>query len=436
MDVAIPMLQELLLAAVPAYETYLFQLMGKKFLLKLPVERPNPDNIRLTFDSVVAPESGLRKPQRIVMKIEYLRSMKMATLRVEWWPDIDADEPKAVNEPNLAQFQENLMSPHFVFGWLRKMVGNWAEDVEIDNMHEARMQHAEALIVKADELLADHGYVIEASDYESYADTLDSFLLTARFDAQTEGILRKVTDLVRGAAKAYGAVKGAYHGAKARWSDWKAGVAGAYGDSYAKARDRVHGKAAGRDKSPSGVVSHEPVAATAPAKLKSIKGGKQRKQPLVKAGGKKGERFPGGKMKDTEYKARYGKVRKLAASLDAETDEVLFEHEFDELDKTELLALEAMVELLAAGELEEGGTRFKALVAKLKARGGVRNPAALAAWIGRKKYGSEKFQKMSSAGRKKHAEEAPPTPEQKPSAIGDFRRWAGVASPTEGWKVP
>jgi hypothetical protein len=431
------MLQELLLAAVPAYETYLFQLMGKKFPLKMPVERPNPDNIKLTFESVVTPEQGLRKPQRIVLKVEYLRSMQMATLRVEWWPDIEAHEPKAVNEPNLAQFRENLMSPHFVFGWLRKMVGNWAEGVEVENMHEARMQHAEALITKTDEILADHGYVIEAFDYESYADTLDSFLLTARFDEQTESILRKVGDVVRGAAKAYGAAKGAYHGAKQRWQDFKASVKGAYSGGYEKGYSKGRGGGDGRvgrvgvdfkagDKgAKSGVASHKPIAATAPTKLKSVKGDRPKK-----------ERYPGGKMSDTEYKARYGQARKLAASLDAETgeplDESLFEAEFDSLDTPELLALEAMVELLVAGELEEG-TRFKALVSKLKKRGGVRNPAALAAWIGRKKYGAEKFKQMSAAGRKKHAEAAPEKPR---SAVGDFRRWAGVVSPTEGWKVP
>jgi len=46
------------------------------------------------------------------------------------------------------------------------------------------------------------------------------------------------------------------------------------------------------------------------------------------------------------------------------------------------------------------GARFKALTAKLKAQG-VKNPKALAASIGRKKYGKAKFQKMAAAGKKK-----------------------------------
>lgn len=46
------------------------------------------------------------------------------------------------------------------------------------------------------------------------------------------------------------------------------------------------------------------------------------------------------------------------------------------------------------------GERFKQLVSQLK-RKGVRNPAALAAWIGRKKYGKQRFQQLAAAGRKR-----------------------------------
>ena len=45
------------------------------------------------------------------------------------------------------------------------------------------------------------------------------------------------------------------------------------------------------------------------------------------------------------------------------------------------------------------GKRFKALKKKLK--GKVKNPAAVAAAIGRKKYGAKKMAKMSAAGRKR-----------------------------------
>lgn len=50
------------------------------------------------------------------------------------------------------------------------------------------------------------------------------------------------------------------------------------------------------------------------------------------------------------------------------------------------------------------GSRFKALVSKLSSRmgkGKVRDPKALAAAIGRKKYGKKKFQKLASAGKKR-----------------------------------
>jgi len=46
------------------------------------------------------------------------------------------------------------------------------------------------------------------------------------------------------------------------------------------------------------------------------------------------------------------------------------------------------------------GKRFKQLTRKLKGKG-ARNPKALAAWIGRKKYGKKKFQSLAASGRKK-----------------------------------
>lgn len=47
----------------------------------------------------------------------------------------------------------------------------------------------------------------------------------------------------------------------------------------------------------------------------------------------------------------------------------------------------------------EGG-RFKAIVGELKKKGGVSNPAAVAASIGRKKYGAKKMGQFSAKGRK------------------------------------
>jgi len=46
------------------------------------------------------------------------------------------------------------------------------------------------------------------------------------------------------------------------------------------------------------------------------------------------------------------------------------------------------------------GERFSQLKKKLGSQG-ARNPGALAAYIGRKKYGAKKMAKMSAAGRKK-----------------------------------
>lgn len=47
------------------------------------------------------------------------------------------------------------------------------------------------------------------------------------------------------------------------------------------------------------------------------------------------------------------------------------------------------------------GTRFRRLKGQLR-RKGARNPGALAAYIGRKKYGKRRFQKLSQGGRKRH----------------------------------
>jgi hypothetical protein len=46
-----------------------------------------------------------------------------------------------------------------------------------------------------------------------------------------------------------------------------------------------------------------------------------------------------------------------------------------------------------------GGARFAALKAKLARRGDVKDPAAVAAAIGRKKYGAAKMAKFAAAGR-------------------------------------
>jgi len=47
------------------------------------------------------------------------------------------------------------------------------------------------------------------------------------------------------------------------------------------------------------------------------------------------------------------------------------------------------------------GERFKKLKAKIAAKGKVKDPGAVAAWIGRKKYGKARFQKLGAKGRKK-----------------------------------
>jgi len=50
-----------------------------------------------------------------------------------------------------------------------------------------------------------------------------------------------------------------------------------------------------------------------------------------------------------------------------------------------------------------GGGRFAKLKGELARKGGVRNPAAVAAAIGRKKYGPAKMAKFSAAGKARSA---------------------------------
>ena len=46
------------------------------------------------------------------------------------------------------------------------------------------------------------------------------------------------------------------------------------------------------------------------------------------------------------------------------------------------------------------GKRFEALSEALEAKG-AKNPKALTSWIGRRKYGKERFQAMAATGRRK-----------------------------------
>lgn len=49
------------------------------------------------------------------------------------------------------------------------------------------------------------------------------------------------------------------------------------------------------------------------------------------------------------------------------------------------------------------GKRFEKLEKSIAGKGKVKDAAAVEASIGRKKYGAEKMEKMSTAGRKRHS---------------------------------
>lgn len=76
------------------------------------------------------------------------------------------------------------------------------------------------------------------------------------------------------------------------------------------------------------------------------------------------------------------------------------------LNELRRLIFEVLLEQLDEFELEEAkqpklgtGKRFEKLEKSLKASG-AEKPGALAAWIGRKKYGKKRFAKLSAQGKK------------------------------------
>lgn len=290
MDDTLKGIEQVVLAAAPAYEMYLLQVMGKAFRLKPPLLRLNSEKLKVVYDSVDSAE-------RLIMFVEVNRAMGSSTITTEYWNDLKSMEPTARGEARVDASSENLMAPAFAFGWLNRIVGA-LEGVE--DLALARMEQAEQLILKADEVLGGLGYVIEADSYESYANTLDSFLLSTRhLGEQTEGVLSRVGSVVRKAASAFGAAKGGLRGLKKRWADFKGSVKGAYSASHDASFKKWSGS------------SGEPKA--------KGKGGPELK--LVK-GGKKGKASRG-KMSDKEYRARYGKARSLSASAEEPDEEVL-----------------------------------------------------------------------------------------------------------------
>lgn len=67
-----------------------------------------------------------------------------------------------------------------------------------------------------------------------------------------------------------------------------------------------------------------------------------------------------------------------------------------------------------------GGGRFAALESKLAAKPGITNPGALAATIGRKKFGPSKMAKFAARGRRRAARPSPVAPAPKLDNDGDY----------------
>lgn len=97
-------------------------------------------------------------------------------------------------------------------------------------------------------------------------------------------------------------------------------------------------------------------------------------------------------------------AKSMFSSESAESEVEAQELNVDELTQEEVAALEQEIideelEEELQENLEEKYLGFKKVVKSLAAKG-AKDPKALAAWIGRKKYGKEKFQKAAAASKK------------------------------------
>lgn len=67
------------------------------------------------------------------------------------------------------------------------------------------------------------------------------------------------------------------------------------------------------------------------------------------------------------------------------------------------------------------GARYRGLAAKLAKNRKVKNPRALAAWIGQEKYGKQRMQQLAKRGRERAADRAAER-EENPDAPPKVRR--------------
>lgn len=103
---------------------------------------------------------------------------------------------------------------------------------------------------------------------------------------------------------------------------------------------------------------------------------------------------------DEEYRM-VGEALQFAEPLPPGLDWDYFHDDRGELGDTRMSENPAVDAVFDWGQplIGAGGSRFRRLVGQLRLRG-VRNPEALAAWIGRRKYGARRFAQMAAAGRR------------------------------------
>ena len=98
-------------------------------------------------------------------------------------------------------------------------------------------------------------------------------------------------------------------------------------------------------------------------------------------------------------------IQEIYANATKSTQDTTDDSETDDNTSPKPDATKTVVPSMAKEQVEEKYVGFEKLKKSIAAKGGAKDPGAVAAAIGRKKYGKRKFQAMAAAGKKHHKEE-------------------------------
>lgn len=100
-----------------AYEDYLYSIFGRNFVLALPLEIKGPARLKARFASDKK-ASGEQHAPFIDLWIEFNPAMGLYTVRGEYWQDASDDEPLYKSSPRSGYDDDMLRDASRVFDWL------------------------------------------------------------------------------------------------------------------------------------------------------------------------------------------------------------------------------------------------------------------------------------------------------------------------------